>query len=65
MNTKNSSTAPKAAWKSSGSETKVSKNQTISPIPMSSLRKSSDLEAALEQFREIAVDLVAGVSTEE
>jgi hypothetical protein len=43
---------------------KVSKNQTISPIPMSSLRKSSDLEAALEQFREIAVDLVAGVSTE-
>jgi hypothetical protein len=49
-----------------GSETKASKNPTISLIRTFLPRKSSkNLEAALEQFREIAADLSIDESTKE
>jgi hypothetical protein len=41
------------------------KNPTISPIPTFSLKKFEDLEAALEQFREIAADLGEHVNPKE
>ena len=41
----------------SGSETKASKTPTASPTLMLAQEIVDDLEAALEQFREIAVDL--------
>jgi hypothetical protein len=51
------STATERDSTSSGSKTKASNNPTISPIPdVLAQEIVEDLEAALEQFREIATE---------